>query len=136
VVKKTDRKDPYIARFIFEGTETPNVKVSPLPLTANVRIIPYLDWLDNIILGAIPLAMIFGLSIGSLIGQILVEFFFWERNWPETKSRLVNTLSHTDLKLDKTEVDLIVDEYKKEFKPTAIMQFIKGKRANDDKLDK
>lgn len=136
VIKKTDRKDPYIARFIFEGTETPNVKVTPLPLNANVRIIPYLDWVDNIILITIPLAMVLGFSIGYLIGLILNELFFWEKRWPEMKSRLENVLNRTkNLNLDKNEVDLITDEYKKEFKPTAIMQLIQGKKSNDDKLD-
>ncbi len=80
VIKKTDRKDPYIARFIFEGTETPNVKVTSLPLNANVRIIPYLDWVDNIILVTIPLAMVLGLSIGYLIGLISMNYFFGRRD--------------------------------------------------------
>jgi hypothetical protein len=114
VVKKTDRKDPYIARFIFEGIETPNVRVTSLPLNANVQIIPYLDWVDSIILVMYPLAIIFVMLIGSLIFLILDKLFFEEKRWIREKSRLVTILSQTKgLELDKIKVDLIADEYEK-----------------------
>ncbi len=53
------------------------------------------------------------------------------------KSRLENGLSRTkNLKLDEAEVDLIVDVYKKEFKPKSVIQLVQGKKSNDDiKLD-
>jgi hypothetical protein len=129
VVKKTDQRDPYIARFIFEGKETPNIKITPPPLNANVHIIPYADWVDYL-LPAIVSMVVYALFF--LIILSLSSFLF-ERSWPKTKSRLVNDLSRTkNLKLDETEVNLIADVYKKEFKPKSVIQLIQGKKSNDD----
>jgi hypothetical protein len=133
VVKKTDQRDPYIARFIFEGKETPNIKVTPPPLNANVHIIPYLDWINYLLLPVI-------LVIAVVLPMVLIlslDVFFFDRSWPKKKSRLVNALSHTkNLNLDEAEVDSIADAYKKEFKPESVMQLIQGKKSDDDaKLD-
>ncbi len=72
VVKKTDR-DPYIARFIFEGKETSNIKVTPPPLNANVQITPYLDWPDYLFLSILFIA---GFMLYLMIILSLMCFIF------------------------------------------------------------
>jgi hypothetical protein len=117
VIKRTNLREPYVASFIFEGKETPNIKISS-PDDANVQINPYAGWIDYWPIGIALLIV----SLGVVIALISDEFFF-EKRWPATKSRLVNALSRTkNLKLDEDEVDLIADAYKKESKPKNVIK--------------
>lgn len=109
-LKRTGSDSFYSARFVFKGTETPEVAVSTL--TKDVAIRKYSNWREILI----------GLAIGLLIFVLGLLPFLIIGDWSTFRARkkqlirLSETLENSErLALTSEQRDLIVDMCNKEF---------------------
>lgn len=110
LLKQTGINEYYLARFIFEGNEVPEITIS-IPDTKNVEIIKYRYLKEYFIMGTIFLTI---LSIFIFLFALL-DGWSNDRYWNKKRIPKLNELLNR-LKVENNLVDLISNEYEKEFK--------------------
>lgn len=115
VVKQTGSDTYYLARFIFEGKENPEIRVS-IPKNADVDIDKYSNLRE------------YAIIIFSLVGMVLAIIVFssfidgWQNKgiWPKRVDRLIEVLNKTqETTLTEKTICEILKNYEREFKPNS-----------------
>jgi len=111
LLKQTAINEYYLARFIFEGNDIPQIIIST-PETKNVDIIEYRFLKENAIIAIILLIAV------SVIIFFSALFDGWSNNryWNKKRIPKLNKLLKK-LNIDENNMALISSEYEKEFKP-------------------
>ncbi len=113
VVKQTGSDTYYLARFIFEGKETPIIKIS-IPKNAGIDIKEYSNWREYL-----AIAFIFiGMVLTIVVFTSLIEGRQSQGIWKKRKDRLRDILSRAEsTSLSEQSIAELVDMYEEEFKP-------------------
>lgn len=113
VVKQTGSDTYYLTRFIFEGKETPEIKVS-IPQNAGVDIKEYSNWREYLII----VFLLIGMVLAIFIITSLIEGWQNKGIWSKRTSRLIDVLDKTkSTTLPEKTIGEIVTNYENEFKP-------------------
>lgn len=115
VVKKTGSDAYYLARFIFEGKEAPEIKVS-IPKNAGINIDEYSNWREYVILAFVFI----GIILASAIFSSLMAGWQNKGFWSKRIRKLIEVLGKTESTIlaEKT-IGEITTNYESEFKPEA-----------------
>lgn len=116
LLKQTNFNEYYLARFIFEGKEVPQISITT-PETKNVDIIEYRYFkIYALMIGILFTVMVMLIFIFEFIDKWSNNKFWKTKRIPKLK-QLLKKLKEKELNLNDSEIDLIVSEYEKSFKP-------------------
>uniref|UniRef100_UPI0030059AA8 hypothetical protein n=1 Tax=Shewanella indica TaxID=768528 RepID=UPI0030059AA8 len=112
-LKQTGSDTYYLTRFIFEGKETPDIKVS-IPKNAGIDIKEYSNWREYLII----VFVLIGMVLAIFIITSLIEGWQNKGIWSKRTSRLIDVLDKTkSTTLSEKTIGEIVTNYENEFKP-------------------
>lgn len=125
VVKQTGSDTYYLARFIFEGKDAPEIRVS-IPKNAGVDINEYSNWREY----AIIILVLVGMILAIVVISSFIDGWQHKGTWSKRSSRLIEVLDKTQsATLSEKTIDEITDNYEKEFKPKSPYFYRKASEA-------